>query len=167
MSIISGNMIGSYSQIGKTFTIVDENGAELIGVITDVEQVFNATPEDVKAGKVFAYDGGVGIGTDTRTYRTTHSTHLVSPGSAFSIPLEEYDAYNYTKFQAMIAEYNTNEANSTTVSKVVLNDCVYNVNDGTKVADVTKNHLNKSVDFNITNDTNKTYIIYYSTYKDE
>ena len=32
---ISGNLVGSYSQIGKTFILTDENGNELTGVVVD------------------------------------------------------------------------------------------------------------------------------------
>lgn len=62
MSII-GNMVGAYSQLGKTIIIVDENNNEITGVIVDQEQIFTATPSDVKAGKVFANNDGVQVGT--------------------------------------------------------------------------------------------------------
>jgi hypothetical protein len=61
--IIAGNMVGSYSQIGKTLTFVDANGNEVVGVITDQEVVFTATDEDVKKGKVYASDNGISVGT--------------------------------------------------------------------------------------------------------
>lgn len=61
--MISGNMVGSYSQIGKTFTLVDENGNEVTGVIVDSEVIFTATDSDVRAGKVYASNDGVSIGT--------------------------------------------------------------------------------------------------------
>lgn len=62
MSII-GNMVGCYSPMGKTFILQDENGNEITGVIVDQETVFNATPNDVREGKVFAGDEGVKTGT--------------------------------------------------------------------------------------------------------
>lgn len=61
--MICGNMVGSYSSIGKTFIIVDENGNELTGVVVDKEVIFTAEDNDVREGKVYASDEGVSIGT--------------------------------------------------------------------------------------------------------
>ena len=61
--MISGNMVGSYSAIGKTFILVDENGNEVTGVVVDKETVFTATDGDVRAGKVYASDDGISVGT--------------------------------------------------------------------------------------------------------
>ena len=61
--MICGNMVGSYSQIGKTFILVDENGNEITGVIVDKEVIFTATDSDVRQGKVYASNDGVSVGT--------------------------------------------------------------------------------------------------------
>lgn len=161
-----GNIAGGFG-MPKMIEITDDNGNTLIGTVTDSEVVFDATRDDVKIGKIFASADGVQEGIDTRTYRTTHAWSLVLPGEDFSILLEEYDEYDYTKFQAMIAEFNTTSLDSTSVSKISINDSVYNVNSTTKLSDVTKNTSSKSIDLNITNNTNNTYIIHYSTYKKE
>ena len=39
--MISGNMVGSYSQLGKTFIITDADGNELTGVVTENVQIFD------------------------------------------------------------------------------------------------------------------------------
>lgn len=163
---INGNMVGCYSPIGKTFILVDSKGAEITGVIVDQETNFNATAEDIKVGKTAVTDEGVTEGADTRTYRTTHSTRVIFPGESFSIPLAEYNKYDYTKFQAMIAEFNTNQFDSTSVDKFSLNNEVFNVGSDVKIADVTKNSVSKSIDLNITNNTENSFIIHYSTYKE-
>ena len=61
--MISGNMVGSYSQMGKTFILVDENGNEVTGIVVDQETVFTATDADVIKGKVYASNDGVSVGT--------------------------------------------------------------------------------------------------------
>lgn len=61
--MINGNMVGSYSQLGKTFVFVDESGAEVSGVIVDQEVLFTATDDDVAAGKTYASDHGASVGT--------------------------------------------------------------------------------------------------------
>lgn len=61
--MICGNMVGSYSQIGKTLTFVDEDGNEIVGVVVGQETIFTATDSDVIEGKVYASNDGVSIGT--------------------------------------------------------------------------------------------------------
>lgn len=164
---INGTPVGSYSHLGKTFTLVDESGTELVGVVVDNETVFTATADDIKVGKVAATDDGVTEGTDTRTYRTTQGWQLVPNGSNISILLSQYDKYNYTKLQCMIATFNTNATNSVAVNQVVLEDSVYNAGSTTKISDVTKNSANKSIDLNITNSTGNYVVVHYFTYKEE
>jgi hypothetical protein len=60
---IVGNMVGCYSQIGKTFIIEDENGNEITGIVVDQETVFTATAADIVKGKVAGTDDGVVVGT--------------------------------------------------------------------------------------------------------
>ena len=67
----------------------------------------------------------------------------------------------------MIAEFNLTNSDSTSVNKIVFNDAVYNVNSTTKISDVTKNFSTKSIDLNISNSTDKTYVVHYSTFKEE
>ena len=61
--MISGNMVGSYSQLGKTLILEDENGNEVVGVIVDSEVIFTAVDSDVVKGKVYASNEGVSTGT--------------------------------------------------------------------------------------------------------
>lgn len=61
--MISGNMVGTYSQLGKTLLLVDEYGNEIPGVIVSQEAVFTANDNDVRRGKVYASNDGVSVGT--------------------------------------------------------------------------------------------------------
>lgn len=61
--MISGNMVGMYSTIGKTLTFEDSDGNQLTGVVVGQEAIFTANDDDVAAGKVYASDGGVSVGT--------------------------------------------------------------------------------------------------------
>lgn len=60
--MINGNMIGGTAPI-KTLKIIDQNGNEMIGVIVGSEVIFTAIDSDVVAGKVYAGDHGVSVGT--------------------------------------------------------------------------------------------------------
>lgn len=66
MNII-GNMVGCYSQIGKTFIIEDSDGNEFTGVIVGQETIFTATASDITAGKIAATNDGVVTGTHSCT----------------------------------------------------------------------------------------------------
>lgn len=166
MSIL-GNMAGCYSPMGKTFILTDERGTELTGVVVGQETVFTATADDIKIGKIAATNEGITEGVDTKTYRMANGRQLVSSGSSLSIPLSDYNQYNYTKLQCMIAPFNTSVTDSVAINQVVIDDCVYNTGSISKVSYVTKNNVNKSIDLNITNNTGSYLVIHFFTYKEE
>ena len=60
---ISGNLVGAYSQTGKTFIIVDEEGNEYTGIVVGKEIVFTATVDDIVEGKTAGTEDGVVVGT--------------------------------------------------------------------------------------------------------
>lgn len=62
MSIV-GNMAGCYSQMGKTFVLVDNEGNELTGIVVDNVTVFTATADDILKGKTAGTEDGVVTGT--------------------------------------------------------------------------------------------------------
>lgn len=167
--MISGNMVGSYSQIGKTFILVDESGNEITGVVVDQETVFTAGDNDVREGMVYASDSGVSVGTkDIPAYRTLAGTKIIYPNADFSLSLPEYNRYDYTVFQCMISLANmSNINNSVETSMVVIKDGVYEVNSTVKLADVSKNTNTQSIDLNITNNSSNYYLIHYFTYRME
>lgn len=166
--MISGNMVGSYSQMGKTFILVDEDGNEITGVCVDNPVVFTAGDNDVREGMVYASDDGVSTGTkNIPAYRTTRGYQAIPPKSKFSIPLAKYNTYDYTQLQCMIAPLNTTINDSYAVNKIVINNGVYNVESTDKVSDVTKNADTLSIDLNIVNNDSKVNFIYYFTYKEE
>lgn len=164
---IMGNMVGGTSPL-KTLVIVDENGNEFTGVVTDSEVIFTATDSDVRAGAIYAGDNGVSIGSkDILEYRTTQGYTVIPSGKSFSIKLSQYDSYNYTKLQCIIAPFNTNLQNSCAFDKIVVNDKVYAAMSADVISTVSKNTINKSIDLNIMNDSDKIYLIYFFTYKEE
>lgn len=167
--MISGNMVGSYSQIGRTFTLVDDSGNEITGVIVDQETLFTATDNDVREGVVYASDDGVSTGTkNIPTYRTTSGHMIVLPNSDFTIAyLDKYEMFNYTELQCIITLFNSNINDSVSAEKVVINNVVYNVGTTIELSDVVRDIENKVVNLNIKNDSENTYLIRYFTYKEE
>lgn len=163
---ILGNATGGFG-MPRSFVVVDGDGNEFIAVSVENVTVFDATPMDVRVNKTFASDNGVQVGENTITYRTTQQMYLVFPGEPFSIVLDKYDKYNYTSLQCIIAKYNLDTGSNVEANKVVLFDNVYEVNSSDVVSSVTKNTILKSIDLNITNDTEDIYVIHLFTYKEE
>lgn len=164
MSVIYGNIVGGNNTLGKSVIIACEDGTELVGVVVDKETVMTATPNDVRAGCVCATEDGIITGTkDIPAYRTTKGSKLIMAGQDFSIPLSLYDKYDYTKLQCIIAEYD----NRVKSDRVVIDDIVYPVNSAEQISVVTKNSETKAIDLNITNDSDKNYVIHYFTYREE
>lgn len=165
--MINGNMVGSYSHLGKTFTLVDESGAEYTGVVVENEQKFTATDNDVREGSVYASDEGASVGTKViPAYHTTEGYKAIMVGDEFVIDLSDSDRYDYTKLQAIICPYNTSIANSVSAEKVAIDNNVYAVQSTTIVSAITKNTNNKTVSFGITNTGTVPYILRYFTYKE-
>lgn len=166
--MISGNMVGSYSQMGKTLVLVDESGNEVTGVIVNQETVFTAGDNDVREGMVYASDSGVSTGSKhIPAYVTSQGFQTIDPETSFTISLPTRNMYDYTQLQCLIAPFNTSIDDSYAVDKVVINDCVYMAGSADKIADVTKNSITKSIDLNITNTTSNIYFIYFFTLKEE
>jgi hypothetical protein len=163
-----GNPVGGFCY-PKTYILTDENGTEMAtGVVVGEKTVFTATDNDVRQGLVYAGDEGVSTGLkDIPAYRTTQGLVVVSPNDKFSILLDEYQKYDYTKLQCVIAKFNTTASNSVAVDRVVIDDSVYAVNSINVISSVTKNAETKTINLNITNNSNDTYVLRYFTYREE
>ena len=168
MSII-GNMAGCYSPMGKTFIIEDENGNEVTGVVTEQEQIFTATDNDVREGLVYAGDGGVSTGTKIiPAYHTYQGYRIITKGSTMSLTNTDtsIDNYDYTKLQAVVCDFNTNVANSVSTEHVCIDDNLYAVQSTSIISSITKNHNLKTIEFGITNESETMKIIRYFMYKE-
>lgn len=162
MSGLYGNATGGFG-IPKMVEIVDGNGNTLVGTVTDSAVVFDATREDVKVGKMFASNDGVQEGIDTKIYRTTVGSEIIKPGENISIPLSQYDKYNYTKFQGVIVIHNSDYSTNVNVVGITIDDYVFSSSTSNKLSTITKNSVTKSIDFNVKNDTQNVYEVFYST----
>lgn len=166
--MIYGNPVGGALN-AKTF-ILEVNGGnkEIAATVVGEEQIFDATPNDVRKNRVFATSTGVSVGQkDIFAYRTTQGAVVIKPNEKFSVLLKEYDRYDYTQLQCMISKFNTDINSSVAVDRVVINDSVYGVNSTEVLSSVTKNSQNKSIDLNLTNSTSDTYVLRFFTYREE
>lgn len=165
---IYGNPVGGALN-AKTFILeVNDGKTEIAATVVGEETVFDATPNDVRTGKKFATSSGVEVGTkDIPSYRTAQGAVIIKPNENFSIVLEGYSQYDYTKLQCLISKFNTSVDDSVAVDKVVIGDNVYAVNSTIPLAAVTKDAATKSIKLNIKNESSVDYVLRYFTYREE
>ena len=122
---IYGNMVGGGSIIGKTIEIISDDGVDLMGVVTDKELILTAVASrDIREGMTAITDDGLVVGSKRiPAYETSQGFRIIRAGSMFSINLPEYDKYDYTKLQCMIAPLNQTISDSCAVEKVVMIVC--------------------------------------------
>lgn len=164
--MIIGNVVGG-SPLVKSYILETEDGKEIPAVLTAQEVVFDATPNDIREGKVAATGDGVTVGEKViPSYHTNEGYKVIRPGSKFTIPLKSMRLYEYTKLQAIICPYNSSLSNSVSAEKVAINDNVYEVNSDVSISIVGKDDLEQSIDLGIANNTDKPYILRFFTYKE-
>lgn len=164
--MIIGNVVGG-SPLVKSYILETEDGKEIPAVLTTQEVVFDATPNDIREGKVAATGDGVTVGEKViPAYHTTEAARFIPAGSELTIPLAPLDKYDYTKLQVIICDYNTSISDSVLSRKVAMLDKVYNVGSMDVVANVIKDRDTKSINLGLTNDSGRPCVIRYITYKE-
>lgn len=146
--MIYGNMVGgSGSGFGKTFLIEDETGNQFTGVVVDELTIFTATDNDVRAGSVYAGNNGVSTGTkDIPSYHTEYGSKIVPAGKNVVIDTQEC---KYDNLLVVITNYDTNIANSTLTTYVVINGGVYACGSVEKVSDISVDEANEEINLGL------------------
>ena len=165
MTPIYGNCVGGVG-LERTYILVDEDGKEFTATFVDNETALDATPNDIRLGKLAATDAGVTIGEKLiPSYHTTEGRKVVPAGSEFKITgLRNYD---YTKLQVLICVYGTSMADSVATEKVVIEDNVYSVGSTESIATVTVGANDMSINLGISNETTFPCVMRYFTYREE
>lgn len=166
--MIYGNPVGGALN-AKTYQLECNGGtAEIMAVVVDEETIFDADVNDVRAGKVFATNNGVKVGTkNIPAYNTCAGYRIIAPNEEFKIILSASDLYDYTNLQCIICPFNTSISDSVAADKVVIDGSLYEVNSSTVLSEVTKDATEKAIKLGITNDSSSSYIIRIFTYKEE
>ena len=167
--MIIGNVIGGIMKIPDTIILVDEeDDKEYTAVSTNEEVELDATANDIRLGTTAATETGVTEGKKViPAYHTNEGVVVISAGEPFVINKLSYlDAYDYTKLQAIICDFNSSLSNSVAASKVVINDDTYDVGSVVSISATTKNKDNKTIEFGIINETSKPQILRFFTYKE-
>lgn len=157
--------IGAIDTQAKTYILVDEDGNEIPAVLVDEPVEITATANDIRLGTIAVTGDGVTTGTkEIPSYHTTFGYKIVTKGSKFTLRMSDYE---YTKLQAMFCPYNTTVANSVAVDRVVIENVVYPVQSFEPESNVIIDRVNTLIDFGVTNDSGKNYILRYASYKEE
>ena len=166
--MIVGNMIGGCPSSPKTCTFLTSSGQEIQAVLVDSETIFTAEPNDVREGKTFASDIGMGVGTKVIPACHTVSGLKVIPANSqitITVP-SELDIYDYTQLQSIICSFNSSLNNSVSAEKITIGNDVYNVRSTESIATIIKNHSTKTIDLGIVNDSGAVLVIRYFMYKE-
>lgn len=163
--MIYGNTVGGGGDgLGKTFIIEDSEGNELVGVLTDSDVVIDATPNDVRAGKVAVTQNGVITGEkEIPAYHTWEGFKLITNGSKVVLTTIDYD---YKKLQAIICASGTSLSTSLSAEKVAINDRVYPTKSATAETTITKDDELNQINFGVVNNSGAPYVLRYFMYKE-
>lgn len=166
--MITGRIIGGNPVTPKSYVFQTEDGQEFVGVLVDEETIFNATANDIRQGKIAVTDAGKIVGDKViPAYHTTQGYRIIPNGSSLKITsLQDLDKYDFTKLQAMICDFNTSLNDSVSVSKVVMDDSVYEVLSTTVVSTINRNKNDKTIELGLTNETGSPQILRFFTYKE-
>lgn len=157
--MIVGNIIGGVPSSPKTIKILTSTGQEIQAVLVDSEKLFTAEANDVREGKTFASDYGVGVGNRViPAYHTTQGFVMVANEKPLIINGLQ-DNYDYTKLQAIVCLLNTNLNDSVAAEQISVGDKLYNVKSTEALSEISKNNNNKTIELGATNTFGRPCII--------
>lgn len=150
----------------NTYILVDEDGNEYTAVVSDEPVNLDATANDIRIGTTAATNTGVTEGTKViPSYIVVEGFCEVASGAEMKIKMYS-EMCHYTKLQAMVCDYNDTVINSVSTNKVVIESKVYNVNSTEALSEVAVDSENLAIDLSIINESDKTVLIRYFTYKE-
>lgn len=150
-----------------TFVLVDKDGNEYPAVYVDSDVLITATPNDIRKGITAITSEGVVTGEkEIPNYRAVEGCVRIKTGRSMSIPLFS-DMCEYTTFQAIICELNTEIDDSVSAEKVVIEDNVYNTNSTTAISEVLVDGIIQTINLGISNDGDKDAVIRYMIIKED
>lgn len=149
----------------NTYILEDENGKQLIGVLVDERTIFNATPNDIRIGKIAATENGMITGEKViPSYQTEEGIAIVPVGQPLLVKSPNCD---YTKLQAIVCKFEKSLSDSNASEKVAINNKVYEVNSTIVISNLSKDMLNQSINFGLVNTSDKILLIRFFMYKEE
>ena len=164
-----GEMIEAVTTIldDVVYILEDDNGNEVVAVMSENEVVFDATANDIRAGKIAATATGITEGTkEIPAYRADEGSVKIKVGQSMDIPLLS-DMCHYTVFQAIVCDFNADMYNSVSAEKVVINDSVYNTGSTSALADVRVDADLQTIKLGVTNTSSTPDVIHYMIIKED
>lgn len=161
-----GGGSGTSDPNDQTYILVDEKGNEVTAVLVEDVTMFDATANDIRVGKVAATESGVTVGTkNIPSYLTSVGIAVIPKGSVFAI--NDIDDCEYTELQAVVCSFEGSLAGSVAVSKIVIENNVYEPNSTEVLASITIDVESSAINFGITNESDAPCVIRYFSYREE
>lgn len=164
-----GEMIEAVTTIldDVVYILEDDCGNEVVAVMSENEVVFDATANDIRAGKVAAGATGIILGEkEIPAYRAEEGYTRVKSGHEFAVGLFS-DMCEYSTFQAILCTFNANIASSVSAIKVVIDSKVYSVSSTTPLSSVTVDRSEQTIKFGLMNETASDVVIRYMIIKED
>lgn len=122
--------------------------------------------QDIRVGTVAVTNDGIVIGEKNfPNCEITSGKIVIMPNMRLQIHLPENDLYEYTEIQVIICEFNSTLDDSVKAEMVCMGNNVYKVNTTEVLSTITKNDVEKVIDFGIINSKDVPMVIKYFTYK--
>lgn len=164
--MIYGSCVGGVG-LERTYILEDEAGNELPATMIENDVVFDATPNDIRTGKIAVNEQGVIVGEkNIPAYHTTEGKRKILAGESVEIPMYS-DQCQFTKFQALICAFNTTLDDSVSTEKVSIDSNVYEVNSNVVLASVTVDAAHQTIKLGIVNESENPVVLRFFTYKEE
>jgi hypothetical protein len=114
------------------------------------EVTLTATANDIRENTSAITNGGYTEGSKKiPSYQSRKGVSLIQANTA--IVYKDSQRYDFTKFQATLALFNSSISESVQVDRVTVDEAVYTANSTEKLADISIDHANTQIDFGITN----------------
>lgn len=141
------NELENPDQVTYCVTVDGENKAYAV-LYGEERAELTATPNDIRLGTVAITDKGITEGEkDIPAYFSRYGTKKVSANTEAIITGDETD---YKKMMVTIATFNSSISKSNVVKYVSIDDAIYEVGTGTKVADISKDIEKEQISLGIT-----------------
>lgn len=148
-----------------TYVLTNSDGTKRAYAVKNKDEAITLTAQcdDIRLGSTAITNVGYTEGTkDIPAYHSQTGRQIIQAGAIVKIPIIDYD---YTKFQATIAKYNTSINDSLNVYISTIDNGVYRAGTTEKIADITKDTENETINLGIT--VNEKSVLRYFTMREE
>lgn len=149
------------------YTVTLDGSSSVYAQLYGKEKVtLTATANDIRQNtSAITYTGYTEGTKNIPSYQSQKGVKYIQANAP--IVLKDASNYDYTKFQATLAVFNTSISGSVQVDKVTVDDALYEANSTTKLSDLTVDHDNTQINFGIDNGDSVAIMRYFIMREEE